>query len=354
MYKEQGKRGGRGGRELKAGAWALVFLWGLWVVGYYARDATWLTGLCFFIPTPVVCGVLAASAWKWRRSGRGREAVVLGWLGFWAGFFMVGSENKIFPRGHERPRAGVLRLVHWNVNRGDFGWDGIESELRAARPDLCVLSEVPGKADVQTLARRFGADFSGVRAGNMAVVARGTLHGAGWLSRHDGVKIYGVIWTSPSGECRVMAVDLPSNPLLARAPMLGEVRKWMLDWHPDIVVGDFNAPRRSRALSPLPEGYAHAYEAVGFGWSYTWPVPCPVYAIDQCIAGARIRPVDYSLESSWRSDHRRQIFEFTLGGPPMGIDSMDGIGVDPRLSAVWDDLEVGKKWARNSRQPPPG
>lgn len=92
----------------------------------------------------------------------------------------------------------------------------------------------------------------------------------------------------------------------------GEIRKLMVAWDADIVVGDFNAPRRSRALSPLPSGFVHAYEATGSGWSYTWPIPFPVYAIDQCILGSRISPVVYDLESSWRSDHRRQILEFTI------------------------------------------
>ena len=86
----------------------------------------------------------------------------------------------------------------------------------------------------------------------------------------------------------------------------------MADWEPDLVVGDFNAPRRSRALSPLPSGFVHAYEAVGSGWSYTWPVLCPLYSIDHCIVGQRIHPVVYNLESSWHSDHRRQVLEFTI------------------------------------------
>jgi endonuclease/exonuclease/phosphatase (EEP) superfamily protein YafD len=83
---------------------------------------------------------------------------------------------------------------------------------------------------------------------------------------------------------------------------------------PDIVVGDFNAPRRSRVLSVLGDEYRHAYDVAGSGWSYTWPLPFPVYAIDQCIAGPRVEIVDYRIRSSVLSDHRRQVLDFVLPG----------------------------------------
>lgn len=76
------------------------------------------------------------------------------------------------------------------------------------------------------------------------------------------------------------------------------------------VVGDFNAPRRSRALCELPAGYRHAYDTAGTGCGYTWPVPIPMYALDHSLHSASIVPVRYTLESSVYSDHRLQIFDF--------------------------------------------
>ena len=66
------------------------------------------------------------------------------------------------------------------------------------------------------------------------------------------------------------------------------------------------------ALDALPEGYHHAYDQAGSGWSYTWPIPCPVWAIDQCIVGPRVQPLRYTQRSTTSSDHRMQIFDFRL------------------------------------------
>jgi hypothetical protein len=41
-------------------------------------------------------------------------------------------------------------------------------------------------------------------------------------------------------------------------------------------------------------------------------VRLPVYAIDLCILGSRVIPARYSLASSFRSDHRMQVLDFSL------------------------------------------
>ncbi len=83
-------------------------------------------------------------------------------------------------------------------------------------------------------------------------------------------------------------------------------------YRPDLIVGDFNAPRRSRALSELPTGYGHAYDTSGSGFSYTWPVPVPMYSLDQCIHARRVTPIRYDLLQSVYSDHCCQLFNFAL------------------------------------------
>src|SRR5262249_21619073 len=103
---------------------------------------------------------------------------------------------------------------------------------------------------------------------------------------------------------------LPSSLAIERAPLLARVRGLIEEGRPDLVVGDFNAPRRSLGLSELPDGYAHAYDAAGTGWSYSWPVPIPLWAIDQCVVGPRVEALRYDLRSTAASDHRLQRLEF--------------------------------------------
>ena len=289
-----------------------TLLWLLWFLGQIFRDSTWLTGLLFYMPSPVLLFfLLGCCCCAWRANHRGVAGLLAG-LALVPAILVLCVENRLCTGEQDTPDADTLRLVHWNVFRGHLGWDGIENDLQRCGGDLYVLSEIPKKADAQATATSFGRDFSGIRISNLAVVARGSLQEGNWLQQQGGLKAYGVVWQSPQGNCRVLVVDLASSLRLAREPRLLAVRKLMVDWHADIVVGDFNAPRRSRALSPLPPGFVHAYEAVGSGCSYTWPLPCPVYAIDQCILGQRIWPVKYDLESSLRSDHRRQVLDFAI------------------------------------------
>jgi len=198
--------------------------------------------------------------------------------------------------------------------------------LGSCDADVYVLSEVPETADLDAALAAFGDGYSYVQTGELAVVARGALGQPCRLQDDIGVCAYSVVWGSAQGDCIIIVADLDSNLLLPRGPRLTELTSLIAVHQPDLVVGDLNAPRRSRALTRLPSGYVHAYDAVGVGWSYTWPLPCPVYAIDHCILGTRITPCNYDLQTSTRSDHRRQVLEFVLRtsdpDPAIGSGSM--------------------------------
>lgn len=296
-------------------SWLGFLVWSMWLVGQSFRDVTWLSGLAFYLPSPlVVCFLCLCAAFVYCRRRR-RIAISLLGLSLLPAIWVGGIENN-FAEG----RGGILseatgQLVHWNIrgrNMNDESWTRVLAHARAKAPDLCVLSEVPKFGTARQLKTEFGEAFDAKRFYNMAVVARGELHDGEWLTKGDGVYAYGLIWESEWGPCRVLVVDLSSTLRLPRDPRLRSICALMESWKADIVVGDFNAPRRSIALSELPTGFVHAYDVAGQGWSYTWPVPCPVYAIDQCIVGDRVQPLDYRLETTWKSDHRLQHLRFSL------------------------------------------
>jgi endonuclease/exonuclease/phosphatase (EEP) superfamily protein YafD len=147
----------------------------------------------------------------------------------------------------------------------------------------------------------------------MAAFARGTLRSDGWLVRSREARSLLLEWDGPACPLKFLAADFTSRLEVHRDPQMRRLVAWIADLRPDLVAGDFNAPRRSLALSRLPPGYRHAYESAGSGWSYTWPVPVPVYAIDQWIHGPEVTPLDYRLESTTASDHRLQVFDFAMG-----------------------------------------
>lgn len=290
---------------------SLPILWLLWLAGQWLRDSSWISAFLFYIPSPALIALLAVGALvSWRRKHR-RFAATLSAMAIVPAIFVLCVENRFF-QTPETPSGSHLRMVHWNVCRGWFGWDSMQKRMRDKQADLCVISEFPATADVSSTTAAYGKKWSGLDLGGMAVFAHGPLSNKKWLSQRDGVKACGVVWASPQGPCRVMVVDLDSSLFIPRDARLRKVRKLMETWKPDLVVGDFNAPRRSIGLSPLPEGFVHAYDKAGSGWSYTWPFPIACYAIDQCIAGKHIVPLQYEIEGSFRSDHRMQVLDFTF------------------------------------------
>jgi vancomycin resistance protein VanJ len=292
--------------------------WLAWIVGQAARDRTWLTGLCFYIPSPALSAALAVVSFvAWRRKRR-TIAVMALVLALPPIVCTAALENRWVSAGDETPPPGSLRLLHWNVFWGHLGWDRVESEVVRRSPDLCVLSEAPKDLLAETLAGRLGESYRSLEIAPMWIVARGALRSEGWLADTREMKVHSILWDSPAGTIRLFAVDLCSSPFVARDPWLRRLTALAAERRPDIIVGDMNSPRRSAALSELPGGYRHAYDAAGSGWSYTWPVPCPVYAIDQCIVGARIQPIRYELVTTSASDHRMGWLELSVGTKTRG------------------------------------
>jgi len=224
-------------------------------------------------------------------------------------------ENRWSPPPPPPRRVEVFRVVHWNVSGGWVGAADQAREIARRDPDLVVLSEGP-----ERVARRVLAELPGFRSrsfGSLSLLGR-ELEGGEWLERGSDLQV--VAATVPWHGLRIelLAVNLASSPLRPRAPALARVIELMSARRPDLVIGDFNAPRRSRALGRLPEGWRHAYDEAGWGWSASWPVPVPLLAIDQAMVGPRFRVAGYRLAGTPWSDHRLQQVELAPLAPPPG------------------------------------
>lgn len=278
----------------------------LWCLGQVARDATWLTGLCFYIPSAVLVVVLLG--WSVVHITRRRHfpAALAACLALPPLGSVLLVENHLF--GHRAPLASAqVRLVHWNVG-GALG-HRTQHVLRDQRADLYVLSEVPDYS-VEEFRASLGMEYGAQVFGNLAAVGTGEIRANGWLLNRGRAKVQSVTWRRAGRETALLVVDLPSEIHVARDRLLREVN-WLIErQRPDLVVGDFNAPRRSRGLCELPAGYRHAYDTAGSGFGYTWPVPVPVYALDHCLHSLRVKPARYELRSSCYSDHCLQLFDF--------------------------------------------
>jgi endonuclease/exonuclease/phosphatase (EEP) superfamily protein YafD len=293
------------------GTGLLLFL--MWSIGQIARDRTWLTGMCFYVPSPVLAGLCLCSSAvdAWRR--RWRACIVACLLAI-PPALAVGLAENHWRRPAPAPSdaAKPLRAIHWNVFNGRLGWENVVDRLAEHAADLYVVSEPPEYRRVENLQARLGPEYRMLKDWPFGVVARGEIHEPTWLVKEGRLRVLAFEWRVAATSLRVFAADHTAKLTVARDPGLRSLLGLMVERKPDLVVGDFNAPRLSLALSSLPQGYTHAYDAAGSGWSYTWPVPLPVYAIDQCIFGPRLRPLRYELETWWCSDHRMQVLDFVV------------------------------------------
>jgi endonuclease/exonuclease/phosphatase (EEP) superfamily protein YafD len=297
-------------RLLSLPAWALAVTWGL---GQVLRDATYWSQLAFYVPTPLVAAVMLTVALLWRLRGRTRPAAAFGVAALLPLAFMVAVEHRWTRPAVAAPPADAIRLrvVHWNVRRGRF-WDRVVPRAVAAGADLYAFSEPPYGGREREVAAARGFTAPPLRLGELALAARGRLGTPRWLSG-GALQAVLVAWEVDGRTWSVLLADLPSNLQFARDPQLQRLRALLERHRPDLVLGDLNAPRRSRALAPLPPGFAHGYEAAGRGWSATWPMPLPIWSIDQCLVGPRLRVTGYRLRGSSASDHRMQIVDLVAG-----------------------------------------
>ncbi len=305
--------------------WLLyVPLWCAWALGQIYRDQYAAWERFFHLPAPgvVAAGLLLLGLCAVSRHRR--LGLVAGLFLIWPLTIVLAYDNHwLIPRipvSDSHP-TNPLRLLDWNVWHGMGGWDNVLETLDRERPDILVLAEYTPSDPVHdqhhleslnTLLLSWGWEVPHTFAsGSMLIASRfPLLHiERPQLPSSDCVL---VDFENDSGEpLRVLALDLPSGLRAHRDPLLRKVKALITNTQPDLVVGDFNAIRQATQLQPLPEGYRHAYDAAGSGWSYTWPVPVPVLAIDQCVIGRRIEPIDYTLGTG-ASDHRWQRFDFRL------------------------------------------
>ena len=288
-------RSGRSWLEPTGGA-----LFAIWVVGQLARDATLVTAWFFYLPSVVVAAVLASLAIAARVRGRPALRLALASL-------VPLAHGLVVEHRWTRPPvvAGetALRLVHWNVAGGWVEGGRQADQIAALAPDLVVLSEGP-----ERVARVVTEALPGFRSrsfGSLSVISRDPGAGA-WLERRRELQAIEVPVGWHGRVLRILAVNLASSPRVHRDPWLRRVVQLTAERRPDLVVGDFNSPRRSRALETLPPGFRHAYLEAGRGWSASFPEPLPLWSLDHVLVGDGWRAADYRLVSTPWSDHRLQ------------------------------------------------
>lgn len=323
--------------SLRSQNWLCIALFVGWCIGQLFLDRTWLTGLAFYIPSPVLLvGLLTTVARNFcspREHALARPTEdtsekpanasprymgrMLGVAALSVFLVVLFCENNFFHRGTgSGDDTHAQTLVHWNVCSGHLGWAKVRKTLNRQQADIYVLSEHPDPDRVNAwIENELGSSFRAEWFYKMVVIAKGQIINPNWVVNNQDSLIGHFQWEYGGTRTTVFVVDFVSDLDKHRDPILAELNRLIREHKPDIVVGDFNAPRRSNQLqtSQLPSGYRHAYDLAGGEHGYTWPVPLPVYAIDQCLVGPNIQLFNYDLQTSY-SDHRLQRLEFEKFG----------------------------------------
>lgn len=281
------------------------------------RDRIPYAATIFYATPPPLLVVLALFvALRLRRLKWSRVARVVGI----AGTIQFVAWSCVAFRGEQpEPPNDSLRIVFWNVSRGDFGYEDVAEQISSFDADIVTMTESIGRGQAPDFWRSACPDYTPLPlSSGMTLLVRGDAT----LVEHDRagpVCRWRVANVSVRGHSlRVAVVDFTSNPILFRQPgfdALGELFERRGD-RPLILAGDFNTPIDSAVDDQLRQHATNAFEQSGEGFRETWPVFLPLMKLDQVWGNSHIRWHRCRHLWSLHSDHRPVVAEFTISSPP--------------------------------------
>ncbi len=267
----------------------------------------------------VVPGLLLASLSK-----RLRWAVVLGWLAFALVFVedIHSGLRTILPS----PRRAI-RVVSLNCAGGLVE---AAREVTSYRPDIVLLQESPGRAEVEALAKElYGEGGTTLVGPDAAILSRCSLTPL----RLPRTTHNFVVADVQIGKERFRIVSLRLAPPTLRFDLLNadawrdyaanktrrrqEVREMLatlrnLGPMADIAGGDFNTPPDHQILGQLGPELQDSFAQAGRGYGSTAVNPWPLVRIDQVWSGPRLVPVSTTAHNTVNSDHRLVVADFAF------------------------------------------
>lgn len=200
-----------------------------------------------------------------------------------------------------------LEILFWNVARGQHGWNNLFDELRESKADVIALCE----SDSRLLS---GEDWRATFPDRYLYRQPGGLM---WISRRP-AEVKPLPWapgmiggtelilTQEGQPVRLLLIDLAGAPYLSRKPGWTQLGKFLEERRnePTVLVGDLNTPDDSVWTGLCRKWGRPAFRSHGRGYAPTWPLPCPVLALDQAWVTDRVEVQSCTLGWSPLSDHR--------------------------------------------------
>ena len=291
-----------------------------WLLGQLALDRwTWSQWL-FWLPSWAVAAVAAVGAlasWRLLGPGPARRAAFAVLLPALALASARSARHEFGWSWRASATQGAVSVTHWNPQ-----WPG-EQALEAGRALAPVLGDVTvitGPGSMLRASVRGGWLPDGAAArdfGMFGVVSRLPITEARILASASPPGI-GAIWLAwievraPGGQpIRILAVDLPSQPRLARGRVAAALSELLASTRmpavPDLVLGDLNATPGSVVERVLAADHRPAPPWCATGWLCTYRRPWAQFKIDAMLAGPRLEWDSYRTVDLGMSEHRAQV-----------------------------------------------
>lgn len=285
-----------------------------WLLGEVVSDRWLWSQFLLWIPTlvAIIAGVIGTIGWwRWSRIRWGWLMMTIG-IGMWFGLV---EHRLLRPPSGETP---ALRVMHWTMSHGKRHVEKSDhiDPIIAFDADLTLLSNAGGFPRDERMQAWLGQDYDyPPRAGTFTVLTRLPIREFRLLIASDGIEVALLIIEANERLDRpltILLVDLPSHPLIPRMETAETLRRHLDDVEVpniDLVIGDFNMPRRGVALTTCFPGMRHAYDDAGSGYGATfnrrWPIA--LYHIDHTLVGTSIEVCDYRLADPDVGRHRVQL-----------------------------------------------
>jgi vancomycin resistance protein VanJ len=206
----------------------------------------------------------------------------------------------------ESDEPGV-EIQFWNVARGQHGWNNVLDELRISTAEVIALCESESRLlSGEDWRAAFPERYLYRQPGGLLWISRrpvdvkplpwapGLIGGSELILPYEGQLV------------RLLLIDLAGAPYLSRKPGWTQLGKFLEERRddPTFLIGDLNTPDDSVWTETCRKFARPAFRSHGRGYAATWPLPCPVMALDQAWVTEQVEVQKCELGWSPLSDHR--------------------------------------------------
>ena len=288
-----------------------------WLIGLICSDrwiwTQWLSWIPSLVLIPVGLFWLGGVAMVRRLRPHWPWGVVLCLVGPMVFFFL--NWRPADEHANE-PRPGIT-ISQWTLGTILEDEDAYAQPLVALDSDISLIEGGRRVRWSDTIREWLGPDHTPLSTGIFSVFTRLPVQQLRSSIWSEGIHVARFDVEGPGFEAaplKLLLVDLPSAPSRSRweiAQRLQDLLTKVDQEEVDLVIGDFNMPSGSAALSSLFPKYTRAWATSGEGWGPTYPRTWPVARLDHILVGPDVQLTELRTIDPGIGRHRLQIMRVT-------------------------------------------